>query len=592
MAPRPGASSSSTRASTRTPAGCTRRAASTMSTSSPRRSSRAASRAATATAATAAPLGVRPVTIRYRTADGKLASRSVHDLAHPSRPIVRSAGGRWIAFAMMNRPVEALQQSFLRTKATDLASFMQVAQLKANSSNNTIFADDKGEIAYLHPQFVPRRTIRFDYTRPVDGSDPRPTGARSIRSPSCPTSSTRPTAGSRTPTPGPTAPPAPSAPKPERFPKYMDMFGENFRGLHALNLLTGSRGWTLERLNAAAYDSHQPGFAVLIPRWSRPMTTCPKAIPGASGSARRSRCCATGITAGAADSVAQSLAMFWGDELMKRLNAPDDEPSNTRPCALGTRHQRRRRSSTRFDRCGRSAAARLRPLAGAVGRDQPLPAHLAGDRPAVQRRRAEHRRAVRVGPMGVAGIVQLEAQAGHEALVRDTGNSFVAVVEFGPRVRARAVTAGGRERRSPSPHFNDQALRYASGELRDVYFYPGAAQGPHRAGVPAGRVTHPLGRRSRELVRRADQPVEDARLVEQMPAVGDDVAARPRARPASAPRPRSAGCSCRGGPGRSRPGMPRSFSAPFEQLAFLEPAVGGHVMVLDPGDGDRACRAR
>ena len=52
---------------------------------------------------------------------------------------------------MMNRPVEALQQSFLRTKATDLASFMQVAQLKANSSNNTLFADDKGEIAYLHP---------------------------------------------------------------------------------------------------------------------------------------------------------------------------------------------------------------------------------------------------------------------------------------------------------------------------------------------------------------------------------------------------------------------------------------------------------
>ena len=73
---------------------------------------------------------------------------------------------------MMDRPVEALQQSFLRTKATDLASFLQIAQLKANSSNNTIFADDKGEIAYLHPQFVPRRDDRFDYTRPVDGSDP------------------------------------------------------------------------------------------------------------------------------------------------------------------------------------------------------------------------------------------------------------------------------------------------------------------------------------------------------------------------------------------------------------------------------------
>jgi acyl-homoserine-lactone acylase len=47
-----------------------------------------------------------------------------------------------------------------------------VAERKANSSNNTLFADDKGEIAYLHPQFVPVRDDRFDYRKPVDGSDP------------------------------------------------------------------------------------------------------------------------------------------------------------------------------------------------------------------------------------------------------------------------------------------------------------------------------------------------------------------------------------------------------------------------------------
>ena len=45
----------------------------------------------------------------------------------------------------------------------------------------------------------------------------------------------------------------------------MDMFGENFRGIHALALLSRSRGWTLEKLQAAAFDSFQPGFAVLIP---------------------------------------------------------------------------------------------------------------------------------------------------------------------------------------------------------------------------------------------------------------------------------------------------------------------------------------
>ena len=49
---------------------------------------------------------------------------------------------------------------------------MKVAALAANSSNDTLFADDKGEIALLLPQFNPRRDDRFDYTKPVDGSDP------------------------------------------------------------------------------------------------------------------------------------------------------------------------------------------------------------------------------------------------------------------------------------------------------------------------------------------------------------------------------------------------------------------------------------
>jgi acyl-homoserine-lactone acylase len=51
------------------------------------------------------------------------------------------------------------------------------------------------------------------------------------------------------------------------------------------------------------------------------------------------------------------------------------------------------------------------------------------------------------------------------------GNSFVAAVEFGPKVRARAVTAGGESGDPASPHFNDQAERYAKGDLRPVYFW-------------------------------------------------------------------------------------------------------------------------
>ena len=94
-------------------------------------------------------------------------------LAIAPRPDRRaSAGGKWIATALMWKPVPALEQSFLRTKATDLKSYLAVAERKANSSNDTLFADSKGEIAFLMPQFMPVRDDRFDYTRPVDGVEP------------------------------------------------------------------------------------------------------------------------------------------------------------------------------------------------------------------------------------------------------------------------------------------------------------------------------------------------------------------------------------------------------------------------------------
>jgi acyl-homoserine lactone acylase PvdQ len=58
-----------------------------------------------------------------------------------------------------------------------------------------------------------------------------------------------------------------------------------------------------------------------------------------------------------------------------------------------------------------------------------------------------------------------------------SGNSFVAVVEFGDSLRARAVTAGGESGDPQSPHFNDQAERYAAGNLREVYFYRSQLEG-------------------------------------------------------------------------------------------------------------------
>jgi acyl-homoserine-lactone acylase len=422
--------------------------------------------------ATCRPVGVRPVTIRYRAADGHLATRSLTTYRTHHGPIIRSADGRWIAFAMMDKPIEALQQSFLRTKTTDFTSFLRTADLfKANSSNNTIFADDKGEIAYLHPQFVPRRDDRFDYTKLVDGSDPA-TDWRGLHALSeLPSVLNPPNGWVQNTNTWPYRAAGPYSADQARFPKYMDTIGETFRGMHALQLLTGSRGWTLDKLQAAAFDSYQPGFAELMRALVRDYDGL------AARDARRERL--AGPIAlfrswnyrWSAESVAQSLAMSWAAELRRMLN-----PSPSENTDLLARRLLRDTTAAQRIRALDDAVAQLQrdfgrwqvPW-GEINRFQRISGEIhppySDSAPSIPIPFAN-------GNYGSLASVRSSPRDGTKRWYGDYGNSFVAVVEFGKQVRARAITAGGESGHPDSAHFSDETQRFASGDLREVYFYP------------------------------------------------------------------------------------------------------------------------
>jgi acyl-homoserine lactone acylase PvdQ len=85
-------------------------------------------------------------------------------------PVMGRQGKKWLALKEANRSLSALMQSWLRTKAGSLADFKKVMDMRSNNSNNTVFADNKGNIAYWHGNFLPRRNKNFDWTLPVDGS--------------------------------------------------------------------------------------------------------------------------------------------------------------------------------------------------------------------------------------------------------------------------------------------------------------------------------------------------------------------------------------------------------------------------------------
>jgi acyl-homoserine-lactone acylase len=416
-------------------------------------------------------VGIRSVTIRYRTASGSLASKTFTTYFTHHGPIVGAANGRWIAFAMMNRPVEALQQSFLRTKASDLASFMHVAQFKANSSNNTLFADDKGEIAYLHPQFVPRRNDRFDYTRPVDGTDPATDWGSLHTLSELPNAISPPNGWVQNTNAWPYRAAGAYSPDPRYFPKYMDMWGENFRGLHAQQMLTKSKGWTLDGLQSAAFDSYQPGFAEFVPTLLRAFDGLPTADPRRARLAAPIEVLRSWNYRWGADSVAQTLATLWGSALIVALNPSKDEDTNVYMARLArdTTDAQKLQALDEAVAQLQSDFGRWQVPWGEINRFQRISPSIkpqfSDDAPSIPVPFAQ-------GRYGSLASFEMHVPKTTKRFYGNYGNSFVAVVEFGPRVRAHAVTAGGESGDPASPHFSDQAARYASGALRDVYFYP------------------------------------------------------------------------------------------------------------------------
>ena len=415
------------------------------------------------------PVRTSTATIGYRAADGTMASRWFEIYRTHHGPIVRAEGGKWVTFAMMHKPVEALEQSYLRTKTRDYASFLNVAELKANSSNNTLFADDKGEIAYLHPQFVPVRDDRFDYTKAVDGSDPR-TDWRGLLPLARVPHLLNPSSGWVHNTNNwPWGAAGPNSLRPSDFPRYVETFGENPRGIHARQLLGGRRDFTLETLRAAAYDNYQPAFAKLVPglvaAWdAAPANALKRRLADPVAALRR------WDYRWSVASVPNSLANFWADEMWRRAAGEEWE------AGLAT-----------YDKIDRAPAAlKLEALAGALDRLERDFGRWATPWGEVNRFQRLTDDIVHpfsdAGPSIPVGFSSARwgslasfgaaPRNGSKRWYGTGGNSFVAVVEFGPRVRARAVTAGGESGHPGTPHFNDQARRYATGDLREVYFYP------------------------------------------------------------------------------------------------------------------------
>lgn len=421
------------------------------------------------------PVVAKQISVSYKTNQG-LAQHKFTVYRTQHGPVIGEENGKWLTIRLMQEPVKALIQSYTRTKATDYKSFRQTMELHTNSSNNTIFADSDGDIAYFHGNFIPRRDPRFDWTKPVDGSNPA-TDWRGLLTLDETPHLLNPRSGwIYNSNDAPWSAAGPGSLRKEDYPAYVETGGESARGLHAVRILESTKSLTLDSLIGVAFDSYLPWFERTIPALTKAWDQEPDADALKAKLSEQIKCLRKWDLRWGVNSIPTSLAVFWGEELLHRVahdaasvHMPSYDYVRTKaPPALLLQSL-----AAASDRLTADFGTWKTPW-GEINRfqrlDDSIVPHFDDAKASIP---VEFTSAV----WGSLASFGARPYPGTKKWYGNSGNSFVAVVEFGKTVRAKAVTAGGESGDPASPHFDDEAARYSTGDLRDVYFYRSQLKG-------------------------------------------------------------------------------------------------------------------
>jgi len=412
------------------------------------------------------PVEVSEVTLKYK--DGAAMLERTFPMYHTHHgPVTHMLDGKWVVTKINWDPVNALRQSYIRTKLSGHDEFRKMMDIRTNSSNNTVYADSQGNIAYYHGNFVPRRDTRFDYSKPVDGSNPD-TDWQGIHSVDETITLLNPKNGwlqNCNSTPFTAA--AEFSPKREDYPVYMAPDPETFRGIHAVRVLSRQSGLTLDKLLDLAYDSYMPGFERLIPGLVKAFDESGADYPELADAIAVLR---DWDLRTASNSVAMSLAHFYG----LRYGEDGENPQGLRGIELvdyfgnGSPHAERLRIFAATLVALEADFGQWNTPWGEINRFQ----RLTGD---IVQPHDDNAPSLPVGfgsgRWGALASFGAKRYPGTKRIYGSNGNSFVAVVEFGDKVKAKTMLAGGQSGDPNSPHFDDQAQRYVDREFKDVAYY-------------------------------------------------------------------------------------------------------------------------
>jgi acyl-homoserine lactone acylase PvdQ len=420
------------------------------------------------------PIREKTITLRYLK-DGKIAVKNINALYTHHGAVMKKEMGNWLSLKSNNRSLNGLIQCWQRTKARSFAEYKKSMELVANTSNNTVYADAEGNIAYWHGNFLPIRDTRYDWSKPVDGSVAA-TEWKGLHKVEESVHLYNPPNGwlqNCNATPFTVA--GKYSPKKENFPYYMAPDGENFRGVNAVKVLDREKKYNLDKVIAAGYDDYLAAFEVLIPplvsafeQNIKPQDSLYAYLVGAVMVLKNWDYRST------EKSIATTLAIEWGQKLLpaiQKVKTVEDEeldqvakttyfvknanPNELLMPLLETLQELNKKFGrwqvawgeiNRFQRISNSHT----PMYD--DKQASLPVKFASS-------------AWGMLPSYTSRYFNTNKRYGVN------GNSFICAVEFGDKIKAKSLLAGGESGNPQSKHFKDQAEMYTKGKFKEVLFY-------------------------------------------------------------------------------------------------------------------------
>ena len=418
------------------------------------------------------PVIKKKISIKIKRAGDGFETKIFNALFTHHGPIMAKRDGQYLSLRHNNRDTKGFMQSWLRTKTKSFADFKKTMDMGANPSNNTVYADAEGNIAYWHGNFLPRRDAKYDWSKPVDGTKPA-TEWKGYHTVDESVHIYNPQNGwlqNCNATPFTAA--GKFSPKKSDYANYLAPDGENFRGINAVRVLDEEKKYDLDKVIKAGYDTRLAAFEVLVPALISSFeknisvndslfTPLKEAIAILKNWDYR---CSE-------NSVATTLAVMWGEKLpplISKVKGTDDQVEKTKYFA----------ANATVDELVYPMLAVIKDLKtnfgnwqiawGEINRFQ----RIYND---IENKFDDSQPGIPVAfassTWGMLPSYSSRTYSGTKKRYGYHGNSFICAVEFGKKIKAKSLLAGGESGNPNSKHFFDQGTMYSKGVFKDILFY-------------------------------------------------------------------------------------------------------------------------